>query len=117
MRTRVKKITVGAMAVLALTFAFPASPAFAIDSVACGNRTDLLKLDISFGGGLGTSRCFANAGVVAVNLGGVHQFSSGNNKVTVNYEFGGQYYTSTVDKWHGVGFGSNTVRVYEVRIW
>ncbi|GAB2935097.1 hypothetical protein GCM10027280_23730 [Micromonospora polyrhachis] len=117
MRKRLKQFTLGAAAALALTFALPASPAFAINSVACGNRTDFLKLDISLGGGLGTNRCFANSGAVAVDIGGVYQITSGNNKVTVNYQFGSQYYTSTLEKWQGVGFGSNTVSVYEVRIW
>ena len=118
MRTRLKKIAVGATAVLALTFAFPASPAFAISSVACGDRTDFLKLDIYLGSGFGTGRCFANAGAMAVNHSGVYQVTSGNNKATINYERGGRYYTSTLEKWQGINFGVNsTVRVYEVRIW
>ncbi|WP_433118169.1 beta/gamma crystallin domain-containing protein [Micromonospora sp. CA-246542] len=115
MKTRVKKIALGAVAGLALTIALPASPALAINSVSCGTRTDFLKLDITLGT-VGMARCFASRGVTAVNIGGVHHYTSGNNKVTVNYEAGGQYHTSTVDKWYGVDFG-RTVRVYEVRIW
>ncbi|GAA4525643.1 beta/gamma crystallin domain-containing protein [Amycolatopsis samaneae] len=116
MRKTLKRITVGGAAAAALFVAVPASPAFAINSVACGNRTDLVKLDISFGNGMGTNRCFANAGVTAVNFGGVYNVSAGNNKVTVNFERNGRYETRTLGKHAGIGF-QGTVRVYEVRIW
>ncbi|ROO58723.1 beta/gamma crystallin [Micromonospora sp. Llam0] len=116
MRLSFKKIAVGLMAVVALTFALPASPAMAINQVSCGSRTDFLKLSIDQGGGFGTPRCYANPGAVAVNLPGVVGFSTGNNKATVNYERGGRYYTITLNKWKGASFGT-AVRVYELRIW
>ncbi|MEK8107252.1 beta/gamma crystallin domain-containing protein [Micromonospora sp. M12] len=90
-------------------------PALAINSVSCGTRTDFLKLDITLGN-IGMAKCFASRGVTAVDIGSVFHYTSGNNKVTVNYEAGGRYYTSTVDRGYGVSFG-RVVRVYEVRIW
>ncbi|MFY1633287.1 beta/gamma crystallin domain-containing protein [Solwaraspora sp. WMMB335] len=112
----IAKTAVGLMAVVALTFALPASPAMAINQVSCGDRTDFLKLRIDQGGGFGTSRCYANPGVTAVNIGGVYRFDTGNNKATVNYERNGRYYTITLNKWQGTDFGAR-VRVYELRIW
>ncbi|MEC3974238.1 beta/gamma crystallin domain-containing protein [Amycolatopsis sp. H20-H5] len=115
MRTLLKRLTLGTTAALALVVLSPATSAFAITSPACGNRTDFLKLDVSVGGGLGYSKCFASAGVTAVNIGGVYRFSSGNNKVMVNWEDGGRYYTETLDRnW---GRSLPDVRVCEVRIW
>ncbi|KFZ81552.1 hypothetical protein ED92_14920 [Amycolatopsis sp. MJM2582] len=116
MRKRAKRLSVVGAAALGLLVAVPASPAFAIDQVACGNRDDFVKLDISFGNGMGTNRCFANGGVTGTDIGGVYNITSGNNKVTVNYERNGRYESSTLGYWQGVGF-AGTVRVYEVRIW
>ncbi len=74
----------------------PASPAFAISEVGCGNRDDFVKLDISFGNGMGTNKCFANGGVTGPNIGGVYNIYSGNNKATVNYERNGRYESTTL---------------------
>ncbi|MET8759961.1 beta/gamma crystallin domain-containing protein [Lentzea sp. NPDC004782] len=119
MRKNVKKIGLGGAAVLGLLLAVPASPAFAIDQVACGQRDDFVKLEIALGGGLGTNRCFANAGVTAVDIDGVHTITSGNNKVTINWEYGGLYYTETLDPGFRISTNGSgeTARVYEVRIW
>ncbi|MFJ8916567.1 beta/gamma crystallin domain-containing protein [Amycolatopsis sp. NPDC102389] len=116
MRKGLKRLSVVGAAAVGLLVAVPASPAFAIGEVACGNRDDFVKLDISFGNGMGTNRCFANGGVTGTNIGGVYNIYSGNNKVTVNYERDGRYESSTLGYWQGVGF-AGTVRVYEVRIW
>ncbi|MFY1655385.1 beta/gamma crystallin domain-containing protein [Solwaraspora sp. WMMB762] len=114
---RLTRIAVGLLAVAALTFGLPPNPAMAINQVGCGNRTDFLTLHIDLGGGVGTARCFANSGAMAVNIGGVYRFDTGNNKATVNYERGGRYYSKTLDKWWGTDFAGTRVRVYEVRIW
>ena len=105
MKMRLKKTAVGLLAVVALTFGLPASPALAINQVACGNRTDFLMVHIDLNGNIGTNRCYANAGVTAVNIGGVYRVDSGNNKATVNYERDGRYHTITLEKWSGVSFG------------
>ncbi|WET76366.1 beta/gamma crystallin domain-containing protein [Amycolatopsis sp. QT-25] len=116
MRKSLKRLSVVGAAALGLLVAIPASPAFAIGEVACGDRDDFLKLDISFGNGMGTNRCFANGGVTGTNIGGVYNIFSGNNKATVNYERNGRYESTTLGYRQGVGF-PGTVRVYEVRIW
>ncbi|QUQ72512.1 beta/gamma crystallin domain-containing protein [Kutzneria sp. CA-103260] len=116
MRKSVKRLLLGGAATLGLVAAVPASPAFAIDQVACGNRTDFVKLDISFGNGMGTNQCFANAGDTAVDIGGVYNVFSGNNQATINWESDGRYYSQTLGYNQGIGF-PGTVRVYEVRIW
>lgn len=116
MRKSLKRFTLGTAAAVAFFVAVPASPAFAIDQVGCGNRDDFVKLDISFGNGMGTSQCFANAGDRAVDVGGVYNISAGNNQVTVSWERDGRYYSETLGHYQGVGF-PGTVRVYEVRIW
>ena len=118
MRKTFKRVAIAGTAALSLLVAGPVGSAMAIDRVGCGDRDDFLRLNITHGDGLGTGVCFANAGVTAVDEGGVYSFSSGNNKVTVNYEWDGRYYTSTLDPWQGVGFPKEvTIRVYEVRIW
>ncbi|MFV2017039.1 beta/gamma crystallin domain-containing protein [Micromonospora sp. LOL_023] len=117
MTLSLKKIAIGLMAVVAMTFGLPASPAMAISQVSCGSRNDFLKLHIDFGAGYGFARCFANGGVTAVNIDGVYRFDTGNNKATLNYERDGRYYSTTLDKWRGSDFGGARVRVYEVRIW
>ncbi|ACU34704.1 hypothetical protein KCV87_16870 [Actinosynnema pretiosum subsp. pretiosum] len=116
MRSSSKKFTLAAATAVAALVAIPAGPAFAIDQVACGNRTDFAKLDIRVGQNLGTNRCFANSGVVAVEVPNVYRASSGNNKLTVNYQSGSQYYTRTLTPGTHINFAS-VVRVYEVRIW
>ncbi|WP_409490853.1 beta/gamma crystallin domain-containing protein [Amycolatopsis sp. cmx-11-12] len=115
MRKSLKRLAVVGTAALGLFVAVPAN-AFAIGEVACGNRNDFVKLDVSFGNGMGTNKCFANSGVTGTNIGGVYNIFSGNNKATINYERNGRYESSTLGYWQGVGF-SGTVRVYEVRIW
>ncbi|MFE0359292.1 beta/gamma crystallin domain-containing protein [Streptomyces nigra] len=117
MRKTIKRFTVGGVAALGLLVAVPASPAFAINQVDCGQRTDLVKLDQSLGGGLIANACFANAGVTAVNVSGVYNITSGNNKVTVNYQQGSVYRSVTLDPRQGFGLVGGTARVYEVRIW
>lgn len=116
MRTSIKRIAAGLVAVAALTFGLPPNPAMAINPVACDGRTDFLKL-YSGGGTWGDAHCFANAGVIAVNIDGVYEFHSGNNKATVNYERDGRYHTLTLEKWSGASFGGARVRAYELRIW
>ncbi|WP_410646839.1 beta/gamma crystallin domain-containing protein [Amycolatopsis sp. cmx-4-54] len=116
MRKSLKRFSVVGAAALGLLVAVPASPAFAINTVACGNRDDFVKLDISFGNGMGTNRCFANDGVTGTDIGGVYNISAGDNKVTVNYERNGRYESTTLGYRRNVGF-AGTVRVYEVRIW
>ncbi|MEV6908435.1 beta/gamma crystallin domain-containing protein [Amycolatopsis sp. NPDC051071] len=111
-----RRLAVVGASALGLLVAVPASPAFAIGEVACGNRDDFVKLDISFGNGMGTSKCFANSGVTGTNIGSVYNVFSGNNKATINWEQNGRYHTTTLGYCQGVGF-SGTVRVYEVRIW
>jgi hypothetical protein len=115
MRTLLKRLALGTTAALALVVLTPATSAFAISQPACGDRTDFLKLDIDLGGGFARSTCFASAGVQGVNIGNVYHFSTGNNKVTLNWEEGGRYYTDTLDRYWGRDL--NRVRVYEVRIW
>jgi hypothetical protein len=117
MRIHLKKTVLGVLLAVPAMIAVSATPALATDRVGCGDRTDFVMFNIDLGGGLGTNQCYANAGDIAVNIGNVYSFSSGNNKVTVNYEFGGRYYTSTLDRWQGVGFGDSRVRVYEVRVY
>ncbi|ALG12004.1 beta/gamma crystallin domain-containing protein [Kibdelosporangium phytohabitans] len=115
MRTGLKRLAVTTVVTAGMMTAI-AAPAFAISEVGCGGRNDFLKVQYATGGGWGSARCFANAGAQGVNIGGAYQVDSGNNKVTVNYEDGGRYYSDTLDRWQGVGYGRQ-VRVYEVRIW
>ncbi|MEU4645397.1 beta/gamma crystallin domain-containing protein [Micromonospora sp. NPDC023814] len=114
LRKSLKRFAVGVLAAAALTFGLPASPAFAINTVACAGRTDFLKLEIWLGY-MWTDRCFANAGPMAVDIGGVYKVTSGNNKVTVNYQSGPGYYSRTFGPWEATNLGG--ARVYEVRIW
>jgi hypothetical protein len=117
MRVRLRLITLAALASLAFAFALPASTASAITSPRCSvEREDFLALIY----GNQHIACFANAGVVAVNLPRVDGVHTGNNKVTLQYEFAGRYYAVTLQKWTS-GWSHNAagdpVRVFEVRIW
>ncbi|MFI7022678.1 beta/gamma crystallin domain-containing protein [Micromonospora sp. NPDC049900] len=115
MRVNLKKVAAGALAAVAVTFALPANPAYAINRVDCAGRTDLLAVSYETSSGIGSTQCFANAGAVAVNIGKVHRVNSGNNKVTVNYEYAGRYHSTTLEKQRYLNFAA--VRVYELRIW
>jgi hypothetical protein len=110
MRVSFKKFALGGAAFLALTLALPATPAFATNPTVCGNRTDLVKLQSAAG-----DICYVNGGVTAVNIPGVRQMYSGRNKVTINYELGGRYYSLPMTP--GQRAIRPSVRVYEVRIW
>lgn len=107
-----KKAILVAMSTLALTFVLPATSAFAINTTPCGPRTDFVRLLLD----TLNSYCFANPGAMAVNINGVVQWTSGNNKATLNYEYDGRYYTWTLEKWQFSRL-LVPVRVYEVRIW
>ncbi len=74
-----KKFAVAVAAAGALAVSLPA-PAFAINTVACGNRTDLFKLVA-----VSASVCFANKGKMDVDISDVLDFSTGNNDVTISF--------------------------------
>jgi len=116
MRSNLKKSACGVMVAVAALFAVSATPASATNSTGCDGRNDFLQFNTN-PNGLGRSLCFANAGNIAVNIGNVYSFSSGNNKVTVDYEFDGRYYYTNLEKWQTQDFGSITVRVYEIRVY
>lgn len=111
-----KKLVVGTLAALALTAVTPASPAFAINEVGCGDRWDYLRLEY-MNGRFGSSACFANAGTRAVDVRGVYEITTGNYKATINYENGGRYHTVTKDPHTKIVFSGTPSNVYEVRIW
>ncbi|ROO62724.1 beta/gamma crystallin [Micromonospora sp. Llam0] len=115
MKLNLRKVALGALAVLALTFVTPANPAYAINSVTCGNRTDFLKVHFMVSSNVGSARCYANSGSVAVNISGVYRVSAGANKVTVSYDYNRRFYSTTIDKGGSAGF--KNVRVYGLRIW
>lgn len=117
MGTPLKKLVGTAIAAVALAVALPATPAFAINTLACSGRTDLVKVSYSHGGGLNSDVCFANAGTMAVNIGGAFQAYTGVNKVTINFERDGRYVTTTAERQVLINFTGGNVRVYEVRIW
>jgi hypothetical protein len=112
------KIAVIATATLAFTLTLATSPASATNSVRCSDRgpEEFVRVAVRDPNLPANSFCYANAGTVAVNHGDVSFLSSGNNKVTVQYESGGRYYYVTLEKWTTRGF-SPWVRVFEVRIW
>ena len=122
MRHTLKKAAVGvALAAAAIVIA-PAAPAAAINATSCTTttsnggivtRTDVVRL---ISGTVG-ARCFANAGPVAVTIPDVTWIGSNIYKVTVNFEWGGRYYSTTVEpgNWQEVTPGPGNV--YEVRIW
>jgi len=110
-----KRLTIGVLAAAALTFGLPANPALAINTVWCDGRTDFVRMELRQGNIWYSEVCFANAGPMAVNLSGVHGVTSGNNKVTINYQSGSWYFSTTLERWSGTNLGG--ARVYEVRIW
>ncbi|MEU0154096.1 beta/gamma crystallin domain-containing protein [Micromonospora fulviviridis] len=109
-----KRFAAGVLAAAALTFGLPASPAFAINTVSCAGRDDFVRLEIWMTN-LWTDRCFANAGPMAVDIGGVYRVTSGNNKVTINLRSGSSNYSITLGRWSGTNLGGATV--YGVAIW
>jgi hypothetical protein len=116
MKMNLKKTAAGLLAVVVLTFGLPASPAYAIDRVACGNRTDFLMLEIDLGGGWNTNQCYANAGATSPDVGGVRRISSGNNRAMVSYSLDGRFYTLNFEKWEHINF-IGRAHVYHVSIW
>jgi hypothetical protein len=117
MRMNLKKFAAGLLAAVVLTIGLPASPAYAIDQVPCGNRTDLLKLHLDLGSNMRSGWCYANAGTTKVDLfWRVSRIDSGNNIATFIYERDGRFYVSSLDRWSHVNF-VGSVWVHEVRIW
>jgi hypothetical protein len=91
---RFKSLVLAAGVALGLILAVPPTSAFAIGQVTCGDRTDVVKLDVYSN----SNQCFADTGVRAVNINNVLTLHSGKNKVTINYEWQGRYYTVTADR-------------------
>lgn len=92
MKRSLKRVIVGAIATGAMTVALPVGSAAAINNLQCGDRTDLVKVVYNDGRAM---TCFANAGVMDLNLPYVTQVSSGNNKV----RFVSNGETVSMDKW------------------
>lgn len=95
----------------------PSAPAFAIKEVGCQGRTDLLKVAVFQSDGSHVDSCYVESGPVAVNLAGARiSVSAGrNDKVTINYEYGGRYETASIRA--GAFAYLESCRIYELRIW
>lgn len=114
-----RRTTAAAAVACGLIVGIPSTPALAINEVDCAGRDDFARLTVLDHRSNGDiSRhyvCFANADAKSINIYGVTEAWSGDNKVTVNYESGGHYYTKTIGYWESAHL--DNVRVYEIRIW
>ncbi|MFE4052902.1 beta/gamma crystallin domain-containing protein [Streptomyces sp. YIM B13518] len=76
----IQRLWLTAATAAAMTLLLPASPAAAINQIACGDRTDFVKVWYNGGANI---KCFANAGTIAPALADVEVITSGNNNIHV----------------------------------
>ncbi|MFF0001482.1 beta/gamma crystallin domain-containing protein [Streptomyces avermitilis] len=86
MKQSFKRTLAVTAAAVGLTAVLPISTASAINATECGPRTDLVK--VVYEGG-NTSICFANGGVVDMQLAGITSLSTGNNDIRFVQHRGG----------------------------
>ncbi|MFF0146349.1 beta/gamma crystallin [Amycolatopsis sulphurea] len=102
-KTRAAAVVV---ALVATTLGIGAAPAFAsreINFIECSfdYKNEYFHLGIRNWNGTGTDRCFANAGEITLNQGGVENFRSGNNAGWFEYNPGDGPRRHTFAKWEG----------------
>ncbi|WP_093765883.1 hypothetical protein [Streptomyces sp. F-7] len=82
MKSRTRKLALGAMAAVALSLALPAAPALATEEIDCGVGTDAVRVTY-LENGTEHSRCWTGPGDVSLGQSGVTSFSSGAHEVVV----------------------------------
>ncbi|MEV5330567.1 hypothetical protein [Streptomyces werraensis] len=82
MKSRPRKLALGAMAAVALSLVLPAAPALATEEIDCGVGTDAVRVTY-LEDGAEHSRCWTGPGDVSLGQGGVTSFSSGAHEVVV----------------------------------
>lgn len=117
MKTRPKRLALGAMMAVALTAALPAAPALATDGIDCGAGDDYVKV-LYLENGAEHTRCWENPGSVSLNQDGVTSFSSGAHTVVVFWTTGWGWDVEVLQPHTSAPFtGADTYRVFgfEVR--
>lgn len=102
-KTRAAAVVV---ALVATALGVGVAPAYAtteINLFECfyDTQTQYFHLGIRNSNGTGTNRCFANAGEIDANQGGVENFWSGNNAGWFDYNPGDGFRRHTFAKWEG----------------
>ncbi|MEU0914492.1 hypothetical protein [Streptomyces althioticus] len=87
MKTRPRKLALGAVAAVAMSLALPAAPALATEEIDCGAGTDAVRVTY-LENGTEHSRCWTGPGDVTLGQGGVTSFSSGAHEVVVFWTTG-----------------------------
>ncbi|MBM4827544.1 hypothetical protein ACH4UX_11830 [Streptomyces althioticus] len=82
MKSRPRKMALGAVAAVAMSLALPAAPALATDETDCGVGTDAVRVTY-LENGSELSRCWTGPGDVSLGQDGVTSFSSGAHEVVV----------------------------------
>ncbi|OSP23526.1 MULTISPECIES: hypothetical protein [unclassified Streptomyces] len=82
MKSRSKKLALGAIAAVAVSVALPAAPAFATEEIDCGTGTDSVRVTY-LENGTEHARCWTGPGDVPLGQDGVTSFYSGAHDVVV----------------------------------
>ncbi len=82
MKSRTRKLALGAMAAVALSLVLPATPALATEEIDCTAGTDAVRVTY-LEDGTELSRCWTGPGDVPLGQSGVTSFSSGAHEVVV----------------------------------
>ncbi|MEU3555832.1 hypothetical protein [Streptomyces fragilis] len=112
MKSRSKKLALGAVAAVAVSLALPAAPAFAIEEIDCGAGTDSVRVTY-LENGTEHARCWTGPGDVPLGQSGVTSFSSGAHEVVVFWTANSGWDVDVLPPHTSVPFtGANTYHVY-----